>query len=169
MVPTFATLQAQDKVSVVSAVALFLFPQSGAAAPSPHTLGLLQGFVVFLQHEPGLGSHEAVGGVGAFPRHLAHTCARDEVIILVTGGKRAGRKKRKKKKMVGISSPFKSVVRCPSAGGAGSASDGDPLPRNRSQIVERAARNCRQMTLTVFGNLVPVRRKWHTYFSVYQC
>lgn len=50
-------------------------------------LGLLQGFVVFLQHNPSLGSHEAIGGIGPLPRHLSHTCARDEIVILVAGKK----------------------------------------------------------------------------------
>lgn len=50
-------------------------------------LGLLQGFVVFLQHNPSLGSHEAIGGIGPLPRHLSHTCAWDEIVILVAGKK----------------------------------------------------------------------------------
>lgn len=46
-------------------------------------LGLLQRLVVFLQHGPSLRRHEAVRGILPLAGHLPHTCAWDEIVILM--------------------------------------------------------------------------------------
>lgn len=75
MVPTFTIFDHKSK------------PVRFSYISEDKPLGLLQGFVVFLQHNPSLGSHEAIGGIGPLPRHLSHTCAWDEIVILVAGKK----------------------------------------------------------------------------------
>lgn len=138
MVPT------RDKVSLLLALVCFLFSPERSSNPQPSPN---------LRPSPGICSIPSARARPWEPwsrrgdRSLpAPSCAYECPRWSHNPG--GWREKRKKKKLVGISSPYKSVVRFLSASAAGGASDCKLLPRNQSQIVGRVARNCSSLKTT---------------------
>lgn len=65
------------------------------------SLGLLQGFVVFHQHGPRLGSHEAFRRLLAFSGKFAHSCSRNKFKVFM-----AEREEKKRKLISHFSKPI---------------------------------------------------------------